>query len=179
MRSIFSSSESCLSNPSARASMAGVETNGACAQVAGKEASRRMTIKCSLRVITDLGRNRNSRWEKARGPKPRAFGERLELEEEFGAELYHAETTGPGAECVGVRSPVRVLRDAERGAGLPLEVSVLSEANVLVVKVGVVEHIERLQAKLDGVPFRERDVLEQRHINFAFRRCAGGLASRG
>src|SRR5450631_3440696 len=85
MRSIFSSSESCFSIASARASMAGVDAEGACAQ-ARKETRRRRTTNFSLRVMTNLGRNCSSSWKK---PAAKAAGVRgrSKLEIEFDGEL--------------------------------------------------------------------------------------------
>src|SRR5262249_22197883 len=48
---------------------------------------------------------------------------------------------------------------------------------ILVVEIGMVENVERLQAKLDVDPLVDGDVLEQRHIPVLQSSCADDVAS--
>src|SRR5450755_3151375 len=100
------------------------------------------------------------------GPGPRALGREERLEIELGAELNHARTAATGV-LVTIGSPVRVLRDRQRGGWVRIVPRpVHRHVVILILEVRMVEDVECFPSKLEIASFAgsQLDVLEQRHI---------------
>src|SRR4051794_25968137 len=123
-----------------------------------------MDFAPSLRAVSKIKKGRADE-----GSPCRVFRLLSKLENDANANLYDAARQRDVAVVGEVRTrETRVVREEVRQVTGPIDA---------VTGVGVVQHVVRLTAKLDGDPLTDLDVLEQARVQLVERRPAQDVAA--